>query len=91
MAGNEQAKMSLAPPMVTALKQQAAAESPVRGRMERTVSEDIRQQRDDLKEAAEHTPNVIMDLGLRGTVRFVSPSWKEVVGTLPEEVVNTPI
>jgi serine/threonine-protein kinase RIM15 len=90
MAEN-QPKPTLAPPVVTALKQEAAATSPTRGRMERTVSEDIRQETDDLKEAAEHNPNVIMDLGLRGTIRFVSPSWKDVVGTLPEDVVGTPI
>lgn len=87
----DQPKQSLAPPAVTALKEEAAATSPLRGRMERTISEDIRQETDDLKEAAEHNPNVIMDLGLRGTIRFVSPSWRDVVGTLPEDVVGTPI
>jgi serine/threonine-protein kinase RIM15 len=59
--------------------------------MERTVSEDMRNERQDLKEAAEHSMNVIMDLGLDGKIRYVSTSWKDVVGTTPEEVVGKPV
>jgi serine/threonine-protein kinase RIM15 len=59
--------------------------------MARTISEDIRVEREDLKEAAEYTQNVIIDLGLDGLVRWVSPSWQEVVGTAPESVLGKPL
>ncbi len=61
------------------------------GAMERTLSSDIREEREDLREAAEQTLNVIMDLSLNGTIRWVSPSWKDVIGTEPETVQGTPI
>lgn len=59
--------------------------------MERSLSEDIRDQREELREAAEQTLNVIMDLNLDGTIRWVSPSWTDVVGTQPESVTGTAI
>lgn len=82
---------TLAPPAVRALKEEAAANSMLRVSMERTVSEDMRNEREDLKEAAEHSLNVIMDLGLDGKIRYVSDSWKDVVGTNPEDVVGKPV
>lgn len=82
---------TLAPPAVRALKEEAAANSHLRVSMERTVSEDMRNEREDLKEAAEHSLNVIMDLGLDGKIRYVSESWRDVVGTAPEDVVGKPI
>ena len=78
----------LAPPAVTAIRQEDAG---ARVPMERTVSSDIRAEREDLKEAAEQSLNVILDLGLDGIVRWVSPSWKEVVGTPAETVKGVPI
>ena len=59
--------------------------------MERTQSMDMRSEREDLKAAAEQSLNVILDLGLDGTIRWVSPSWKDVVGTPVESVKNQPI
>ena len=59
--------------------------------MERTASMDMRKEREDLKAAAEQSLNVILDLGLDGTIRWVSPSWKDVVGTIPESVKGKPI
>lgn len=75
---------SLAPPVV----QQLRAEG---GLMERSLTSDIREGREDLREAAEQTLNVILDLGLNGIIRWVSPSWVEVVGTMPESVQGKPI
>ncbi|OBT80507.1 AGC protein kinase [Pseudogymnoascus sp. 05NY08] len=69
----------LAPPAVTALRGAGAA-------MERTLSGDMRLERQDLREAAEQTLNVILDLGLDGVVRWVSPSWTDVIGTGVEGV-----
>jgi serine/threonine-protein kinase RIM15 len=63
----------------------------VPGRMGRTPSMDIREEREDLKEAAEQTLNVIMDLSLGGIIRWVSPSWKNVIGTPPESVLGKSI
>ena len=59
--------------------------------MERTASMDMRKEREDLKTAAEQSLNVILDLGLDGTIRWVSPSWRDVVGTTPESVRGVPI
>ncbi|EFQ28801.1 hypothetical protein CGRA01v4_10224 [Colletotrichum graminicola] len=74
----------LAPPAVTALRTQA-------GVMERSLSEDIREEREELREAAEQTLNVIVDLNLDGTIRWVSPSWADVIGTQPDSVKGTAI
>ncbi|KAK1758270.1 Serine/threonine-protein kinase cek1 [Echria macrotheca] len=74
----------LAPPAVTSLRAGGAA-------MERSLTEDIREEREELREAAEQTLNVIMDLNLDGTIRWVSPSWVDVIGTQPETVAGTRI
>lgn len=73
----------LAPPAVTALRQEARNINP---KMTRTLSEDMREEREDLKEAAEQTLNIIVDLDLDGRIKWVSPSWKQVVGSAPESV-----
>lgn len=89
MAGNEeQSLQSLAPPSVTALRQDFAGG---RAPIERTASMDIREEREDLKEAAEQSLNVVLDLGLDGIIRWVSPSWKDLVGTTPESMKGKPI
>lgn len=54
--------------------------------MTRTLSEDMREEREDLKEAAEQTLNIIVDLDLEGRIKWVSPSWRQVVGSPPESV-----
>ncbi|KAG9992858.1 hypothetical protein KCU78_g19184, partial [Aureobasidium melanogenum] len=53
----------LAPPAVVALKEEAVGtkDTAYRGTMERTVSMDIREEREDLKRAAEQSLNAIMD------------------------------
>lgn len=73
----------LAPPAVTALRQEARNIQP---KMIRTLSENIREEREDLKEAAEQTLNIIVDLDLEGRIKWVSPSWRQVVGSAPESV-----
>jgi serine/threonine-protein kinase RIM15 len=78
----------LAPPAVTALRDAAL---PHRLQMERTVSQDIREEREDLKEAAEHSLNIIMDLDMEGRIQFVSESWKDIIGTEPKEVAGRAI
>ena len=78
----------LTPPAVMALRQD---NEKVRVPMERSTSMDIRKERDDLKEAAEQSLNVILDLGLDGIIRWVSPSWKDVVGSPVESVKDRPI
>lgn len=52
---------------------------------------DIRDEREDLKQAAEHSLNVILDLGLDGVIQWVSPSWKDVIGTPSDAVKGQPI
>ena len=59
--------------------------------MERSLSENIREERKDLREAAEQTLNVIMDLNMDGTVRWVSPSWVDVIGSQPDSVIGTAV
>lgn len=82
---DEQDAQMLVPPAVSNLRVQDG------GPMERSLSEDIREEREDLREAAEQTLNVIMDLSLDGTIRWVSPSWTDVIGTIPESVQGKPI
>ncbi len=65
--------------------------SPSAVRMKRTTSQDIREGTEDLKEAAEQSLTVILDLSLAGVVRWVSPSWTDVVGTPPESIQGKPI
>ena len=73
----------LAPPAVTALRQEARNINP---KMKRSTAEDMREEREDLKEAAEQTLNIIVDLDLEGRIKWVSPSWRQVVGSAPESV-----
>ena len=63
----------------------------LRAQMERTVTSDIIQEGNELKEAAEQNLNVILDLDLDGHVRWVSPTWPDVVGTDIESVRGKPI
>jgi serine/threonine-protein kinase RIM15 len=88
---DEKKPTMLAPPAVTALKQEAAGSGGHRQDMQRTISQDMREEREDLKEAAEHSLNIIMDLDLEGKIRYVSPSWKDVIGSLPKEVTGLPV
>ncbi len=74
---------TLAPPAVTSLRAQQA------GPMERSLSQDIRDEREELREAAESTLNAIVDLNLDGTVRWASPSWTDVVGTQHESLAGS--
>jgi serine/threonine-protein kinase RIM15 len=86
--GDDKRPNTLLPPAVTALKQEAAVSNNARQAMERSVSQDMREQREDLKEAAEHSLNVIMDLDLDNRIRYVTPQWKDVIGSAPQEVVG---
>lgn len=70
----------LAPPAVSSLRASQATT------MERSLSQDIREEREELREAAEQTLNVIMHLNLDGTIKWASPSWKDVVGSQTEDV-----
>lgn len=59
--------------------------------MERSLSQDIREEREELREAAESTLNAIVDLNLDGTIRWASPSWTDVVGTRLESLEGLPM
>ena len=87
MAGNGTPNSQfLASPAFTAVRQGARSVDPKFPPMSRSISENMREEREDLKEAAEQTLNVIVDLDLDGRIKWVSPSWKQVVGTAPESV-----
>ena len=66
-------------------------DGPPRLSMERSFSQDIQEGTRELKEAAEQTRNIILDLSLDGRIRWVSPSWTDVVGTKLETVKDKPI
>lgn len=76
----------LAPPGVKALR-----ECGDKGEMLRTISMDIREEREDLKRAAEQSLNAILELDLDGRVRWVSPSWQELAGTPSSSITGKPI
>lgn len=77
----------LAPPAVRSLRARAIGAA----MMERSLSEDIREERKELREAAEQTLNVIVDLNLDASIKWVSPSWVDVIGTQPSAVEGNPI
>lgn len=74
-----------APQAVSSLRVQQA------GPMERSLSQDIREEREQLREAAEQTLNAIVDLNLDGTIKWASPSWTDVVGTQHEQLHGVPM
>ena len=86
--GEDQTVKGLIPPAVSALRKEGLS---ARMPMERTSSMDIRAEREDLKEAAEQSLNVVLDLGLDGVIRWVSPTWKDVVGSPADSVKGKPI
>ncbi|KAI1310386.1 putative response regulator receiver RIM15p [Xylaria venustula] len=77
----------LAPPAVSSLRAQAIGTA----MMERSLSEDIREERKELREAAEQTLNIILDINLDASIKWVSPSWVDVIGTHPSTVEKSPI
>jgi len=81
----QQLSTRLAVPAVSSLRIPQAAP------MERSLSQDIRNEREELREAAESTLNAIVDLNLDGTVKWVSPSWSDVVGTPFDDIHGKPI
>ena len=94
MAGEAQhdaAHQVLQSPAVTALKDEAAKDGSNRLQMVRTISEDIREEREDLKRAAEQSMNAILELGLDGKVKWVSPSWQDVTGVDSSELLGKDI
>ena len=85
---NELNNQYLAPPVVAAMRNE---DGESRSPMQRTISTNMREEREDLKEAAEQSLNIILDLSLDGVVRWLSPSWKDVVGTPTEAIRGRPI
>jgi serine/threonine-protein kinase RIM15 len=82
----------LVSPAIIAIKQDAGFGRLHTGHaMERSFSQDIQEGSQELKEAAEQTRNIILDLGLDGIIRWVSPSWTDVVGIHLENVKGNPI
>ncbi|KAI5819173.1 hypothetical protein BZA77DRAFT_241919 [Pyronema omphalodes] len=68
-----------------------ANEELTRKAMERSPSVTMRAEKEDLKEAAEDSYNVIMDVNLDGRIRWVSPSWDTVIGTPSAQLQGQPI
>ncbi|KAM0712042.1 hypothetical protein Q7P37_011136 [Cladosporium fusiforme] len=81
----------LVPPAVAAIKEDAARQGAHRTHMERTISMDIRDERDDLKKAAEQSMNAMLELDLEGKVRWVSPSWQDLTGHPAASLIGKPI
>ena len=88
MAEAETPQASLAVPSITALKDEAAQNAPGRGQMLRTVSQDIRSEREDLKRAAEQSMNAIIELNLDGKIKWVSPSWQDITGKSAVDIMG---
>lgn len=81
----------LVPPAVAAIKEDAARQGAHRANMERTISMDIRDEREDLKKAAEQSMNAMLELDLEGKVRWVSPSWQDLTGHSAAGLIGKPI
>lgn len=54
--------------------------APVKRNTDRTPSMAIQAEKEDLKEAAQQSSTVILDLDLDGKIRWVSQSWEDVIG-----------
>lgn len=92
MAQHGPGEEPLLSPAVTSIKNETAFGSKPGGQfMQRTFSQDIQEGTQELKAAAEQTRNIILDLGLDGIIRWVSPSWTDVVKTELEAVKGKPI
>ena len=80
----------LSPPLnaaVSVLKDGATSKAiALRGHAERTTSALIKEEGEELREAAEQSMNIILDLDLDSKIRWVSPSWQDFVGSTPESV-----
>jgi serine/threonine-protein kinase RIM15 len=81
-------EVPILPPAVTSITNEAR---PGAHAMQRTFSQDIQVGTEELKAAAEQTRNIILDLGLDGVIRWVSPSWTDVVKTELDAVKGKPI
>ena len=82
----------LLPPSLAAIRSgEPAKAGAIRGRMKRSTTGDMQEEGKDLREAAEQTLNVILDVDLDGQIRWVSPSWQDVVGTSPESIQGKPV
>ena len=80
------------PPAVQAITDEGLPKQHVpRVTLERSASTDIRAEGAELKQAAEESLNVILDLTLDGKVRWASTTWQDVVGIPFEEVEGKPI
>ena len=91
MAEEAPSQAMLAPPAVRALKDEAAKDGQDRGPMLRTISMDIREEREDLKKAAEQSVNAILELGLDGKVKWVSQSWQDITSKSAADVLGKDI
>ena len=91
MAAGDTPQASLAPPAVTALRGDGGKDGVPRTVMERTISMDIREEREDLKRAAEESQNAILELDLEAHVRWVSPSWQDMTGFPASSIIGKPI
>lgn len=82
----------LRPPAILALRGEDANRlGALRGQMERTTSADIREEGKELREAAEQSLNVILDITLDGKIRWASETWQDVVGTPVDSVKGRPV
>ncbi|ORY82673.1 hypothetical protein BCR37DRAFT_392874 [Protomyces lactucae-debilis] len=45
----------------------------------------------DLNRAANETRSIIVELSLEGSVRWISPSWQDLIGTDPQSLYDRPI
>ncbi|KAF2480481.1 hypothetical protein BDY17DRAFT_284340 [Neohortaea acidophila] len=76
---------ALAPPGNTSSKEQHDTDQT---HMLRTISMDIREEREHLKKVAEQSMNAILELELDGKVKWASASWKDVTGKSGSEILG---
>lgn len=85
----------LTPPSNTAIEaiKDAASSNAgaLRGHLDRSTSSIIKEEGEELREAAEQSLNVILDIDLDGKIRWASPSWGLLVGTKPESIRGRPV
>lgn len=79
-------------PTINAIKDaETSRAGSLRGHLDRTASSVIQREGEELREAAEQSMNVLLDLDLDGKIRSASQSWQDLVGSLPGSVQGKPI
>ena len=91
MANETHPPTPIEPAAAAVTKDNATQDGDGQNKMVRSISMDIREEREDLKRAAEHNLNAILELNLAGQIKWVSPTWQDLTGVPSSKVLGRPV